>query len=139
MTTTHTSPASTVPTAPAVPTAYDLYRLAEQHLADGHPRHAVWTLERLDADDLAAPQAQRLLALALYRFAALGRAREVAQGLVDADPSDAEAAHLLGRTLMRQGEPEQARRWLRLAAALDPREEHLAYADGTVRLEDRPD
>ncbi|GAA4360078.1 hypothetical protein GCM10023145_34600 [Angustibacter luteus] len=109
------------------PDGYELFRLAEQYLDDGHPRHAISTLERMAADDLAAPAAQRLLALASYRFAALGRAREIAERLVTADPSDAESAHLLGRTLMRQGEKDLARRWLRLAAVLDPREEHLAY------------
>jgi tetratricopeptide (TPR) repeat protein len=114
--------------------SYELFRLAEQYLDDGHPRHAISTLERMDADDLAAPATQRLLALSLYRFAALGRAREIVERLVEADPSDAESAHLLGRTLMRQNEPEAARRWLRLAAVLDPREEHLAYADDTVRI-----
>jgi Flp pilus assembly protein TadD len=89
----------------------------------------VKALEKKDPDDLASPAAQRLLAHSLYRFAALGRARDVAQALVDADPGDAEAAHLLGRTLLRQGRPDAARPWLRLAAALDPREEHLDYAD----------
>ncbi|KQX62844.1 tetratricopeptide repeat protein [Angustibacter sp. Root456] len=116
------------------PTGYELFRLAEQYLADGHPRHAISTLERLDAVDLAAPAAQRLLALAYYRFAALERAREVAERLVAADPSDAESAHLLGRTLTRLGRHDEARRWLRLAAALDPREEHVARADDAVRL-----
>jgi Flp pilus assembly protein TadD len=115
-------------------TGYELYRLAEQYLDDGHPRHAISTLERLDPDDLATPGVQRLLALSLYRFAALGRARAVLERLVDADPADAPAAHLLGRTLQRQGDKEAARRWLRLAAVLDPREEHVAYADDTVRI-----
>ena len=113
---------------------YELYRAAQQHLDDGQPRYAIKALERMDAEDLATPAAQRLLALAYFRFAALGRARAVAEKLVAADPGDAEAAHLLGRTLMRQGEGEAARRWLRLAAVLDPREEHLAYADDTVRF-----
>lgn len=116
------------------PTAYELFRLAEQYLADGHPRHAISTLERLDAADLAAPAAQRLLALAYYRFAALERAREVAERLVAADPSDAESAHLLGRTLTRLGRHDEARPYLRLAAALDPRDEHVARADDAVRL-----
>jgi tetratricopeptide (TPR) repeat protein len=116
------------------PTAYELFRLAEQYLADGHPRTAISTLERLDAADLAAPAAQRLLALAYYRFAALGRAREVVERLVAADPSDAESAHLLGRILTRQGRHDEARPWLRLAAVLDPRDEHVARADDAVRL-----
>ncbi|GAB3599751.1 tetratricopeptide repeat protein [Angustibacter peucedani] len=115
-------------------TGYELFRLAEQSLQDGHPRHAVSTLERMDADDLASPAAQRLLALACYRFAALGRARDITARLVEADPSDAEAAHLLGRTLTRMGRRDEARQWLRLAAALDPRDEHVAYADDTVRI-----
>jgi Flp pilus assembly protein TadD len=113
---------------------YELFRLAEQYLEDGHPRHTISTLQRMDDADLATSAAQRLLALAYYRFAALDRAREVAQALVDADPTDAEAAHLLGRTLTRMGRPDEARQWLRLAAVLDPREEHVARADEAVRL-----
>jgi tetratricopeptide (TPR) repeat protein len=116
------------------PTAYGLFRLAEGYLADGHPRHAVLTIERMDDADRATPAARRLLALACYRFAALERARGIAAELVAADPTDAEAAHLLGRTLTRQGRRDEAAQWLRLAAVLDPREEHLAYADGTVRV-----
>jgi Flp pilus assembly protein TadD len=108
-----------LPTPPR-PDAYDLYRRAQQQLDDQNPRGAVKALEAMAPEDLATPAAQRLLAMALYRFAALGRAREVAQGLVDADPTDAEAAYLLGRTLQRQGEPEAARRWLRIAEVLDP-------------------
>ena len=115
-------------------TGYELFRLAEQYLEDGHPRHVVSTLERMDDADLAAPAAQRLLALAYYRFAALDRAREVAQRLVDADPTDAESAHLLGRTLTRMNRPDEARQWLRLAAVLDPRDEHVAYADDAVKI-----
>jgi Flp pilus assembly protein TadD len=118
----------------STPSGYELFRLAQQYLDDGHPRHAISTLERMTADDLSSPAAQRLLALACYRFAALGRAREIAQRLVDADPSDAEAAHLLGRTLTRMGRGAQARQWLRLAAVLDPRDEHVAYADDAVRI-----
>ncbi len=115
-------------------TGYELFRLAEQSLEDGHPRHAISTLERMEPEDLASPASQRLLALACYRFAALGRARDVAERLVEADPSDAEAAHLLGRTLTRMGERDAARQWLRLAAVLDPRDEHVAYADDAVHI-----
>ena len=115
-------------------TGYELFRLAEQALEDAHPRHAISTLQRMEPADLESSAAQRLLALAYYRFAALDRARETAQRLVEADPSDAESAHLLGRTLTRMGRHGEARPWLRLAAVLDPREEHEARADDAVRL-----
>ncbi|GAB7190878.1 hypothetical protein NUM3379_15850 [Kineococcus sp. NUM-3379] len=100
-------------------TTLDLYRAAQGWLREGQPREAVRLLELAEERSPGEPAVRRLLARALFDFAALGRAEELARGLVAADPSDAGAALLLGRTLQRRGDAE-AGRWLRLAAAMDP-------------------
>ena len=110
----------------------DLYRAAQGWLQEGQPREAVRLLELADEREPGDPAVRRLLARALFAFAALGRAEALARELVEADPSDAEAAVLLGRTLQRRGRAEEAGRWLRLAAAMDP-----ALAEGARGVLDR--
>ncbi|WP_439656792.1 tetratricopeptide repeat protein [Lentzea sp. HUAS TT2] len=59
-----------------------------------------------------------LLARAYYHSAQLGKAEAQLRVIVDRDPVEHYAHLLLGRTLERQGRPEEAAPWLRLAAAL---------------------
>jgi hypothetical protein len=58
-----------------------------------------------------------LLARAYYHSAQLGKAEAQLRVVVDRDPVEHYAHLLLGRTLERQGRPEEAAPWLRLAAA----------------------
>jgi FMN reductase len=58
-----------------------------------------------------------LLARAYYHSAQLGKAEAQLRVIVDRDPVEHYAHLLLGRTLERQGRPEEAVPWLRLAAA----------------------
>ena len=58
-----------------------------------------------------------LLARAYYHSAQLGKAEERLRVIVDRDPVEHYAHLLLGRTLERQGRPDEAAPWLRLAAA----------------------
>ncbi|WP_030678950.1 tetratricopeptide repeat protein [Streptomyces cellulosae] len=58
-----------------------------------------------------------LLARAYYHSAQLGRAEEQLRKVVERDPVEHYAHLLLGRTLERQGRDEEARPWLRMAAA----------------------
>ena len=107
----------------------DLYRAAQGWLQEGQPREAVRLLELAEQRSPGEPAVRRLLARALFHFAALGRAEALARELVATDPSDAGAALLLGRTLQRRGDPE-AGRWLRLAAAMDPALDPAAGGSG---------
>jgi hypothetical protein len=59
-----------------------------------------------------------LLARAYYHSAQLGKAEAQLRVIVDRDPVEHYAHLLLGRTLERQGRPDEAAPWLRLAAAL---------------------
>lgn len=59
-----------------------------------------------------------LLARAYYHSAQLHRAETEARAVLDADPADAYAWLLLGRTLERQGRHDDASGPLRIAAAM---------------------
>ena len=58
-----------------------------------------------------------LLARAYYHSAQLRRAEEQLRRIVERDPVEHYAHLMLGRTLQRQGRPEEAEPWLRMAAA----------------------
>ncbi|MFJ5774012.1 tetratricopeptide repeat protein [Streptomyces sp. NPDC093094] len=58
-----------------------------------------------------------LLARAYYHSAQLGRAEEQLRIVVARDPVEHYAHLMLGRTLQRQGRPQEAQPWLRTAAA----------------------
>ena len=62
----------------------------------------------------------RLLALAHYEAGAFHAAESTLRVLVDQDPLDADALHMLGQALERGGRAAEAGRYLSLAAALDP-------------------
>ncbi|WP_308294156.1 tetratricopeptide repeat protein [Streptomyces sp. ST2-7A] len=68
-----------------------------------------------EPDNLAA---RLLLARAYYHSARLGRAETELRFIVERDPTDAYAHLMLGRALERQNRPDEARRHLRLSAAL---------------------
>lgn len=81
----------------------------------------------VDADpDKVGPRL--LLARAYYHSAQLGRAESTLREVVERAPTEAYAHLMLGRTLQRQGRREEARPFLRLAAAMsgDPDYELMA-------------
>ena len=104
---------------------FDLYRMGASALQAGQPRAAVAALESADAAAPGNPAVERLLGLAYYRFAALGRAERLLRRAVERDPADVEAIFTLGHTLLRRGRPREALPWLRMTAAMDPCPEHL--------------
>ncbi|ROT34098.1 M48 family metallopeptidase [Micromonospora sp. HM5-17] len=94
------------------------YRRATMYFESGDPSAAVRILEPIVE---AAPEntaVRQLLARAYFQTAQLGRAEEQLRTLVNRDPSDHYAHHVLGRTLERVGRPVEALRHLRIAAAM---------------------
>ncbi|MFC7309227.1 tetratricopeptide repeat protein [Streptomyces monticola] len=69
------------------------------------------------ADDL---NVRRTAARGYFHSAQLGRARRVLEELVSEVPDDSHARLMLGRTLQRLGEEEQAALHLKVAAAMTP-------------------
>lgn len=99
---------------------YDLYRQAQQHLADQEASAAIPLLE-LAAEQLPSDRAiLRLLALAHFDTGAFAAAESTLRVLLDQDPLDADAMHMLGQALERSGRTAEAGRYLSLAAGLDP-------------------
>ena len=99
---------------------FSLYRGAQHGLAAGDPRHAVAMLE-LALDDMPGDLGLlRLYARALFEFASLGRAEQVAREVLERSPGDAETMVLLASTLRRSGRRDEAATWQRLAELLAP-------------------
>ncbi|WBB96441.1 MULTISPECIES: tetratricopeptide repeat protein [unclassified Solwaraspora] len=109
------------------------YRRANLYFESGDPSGAARLLEPIIAAEPDNSAVRQLLARSYFKSAQLGRAEEQLRELIDRDPSDHYAHHVLGRTLERLGRPSQALRHLRLAAAM--RSEHSDYLAALRRVE----
>jgi predicted Zn-dependent protease len=109
------------------------YRRAELFFEAGDPTGAARLLEPIVAAEPDNASVRQLLARAYFHSAQLGRAEEQLRALVDRDPSDHYAHHVLGRTLERLGRAGEALRHLRLAAAM--RAEDDEYRTALRRVE----
>ena len=96
------------------------YRRAGQYLAAGDAVSAARLLEPICAAEPANAEVRLKLALAYFGSAQLGRAETELRALVERDPSDHYAHHVLGRTLERLNRPADALTHLRLAYAMSP-------------------
>ena len=94
------------------------YRRAEMYFEAGDAGGAARLLEPIVAAEPGNTSVRQLLARAYFQSAQLGRAEEQLRTLVDQNPSDHYAHHVLGRTLERQNRPADALRHLRIAAAM---------------------
>ena len=94
------------------------YRRAEMFFAAGDPVGAARLLEPIVAAEPHNASVRQLLARSYFQSAQLGRAEEQLRAILDRDPSDHYAHHVLGRTLERAGRPAEALRHLRIAAAM---------------------
>lgn len=99
---------------------YAEFERAERLLDAGQPLEAADTLVPVIAAEPDNASVRQLLARAYFHSAQLGRAEKQLRWLIEHDPSDHYAQFVLGRTLERQGRPEQALPHLRLAAAMRP-------------------
>ncbi|MBE1485328.1 tetratricopeptide repeat protein [Plantactinospora soyae] len=94
------------------------YRRATMYFETGDPSGAARLLEPIVAAEPDNASVRQLLARAYFQSAQLARAEEQLRALVERDPSDHYAHHVLGRTLERVGRPTEALRHLRIAAAM---------------------
>ncbi|MEQ4301737.1 tetratricopeptide repeat protein [Plantactinospora sp. B6F1] len=111
------------------------YRRATLYFETGDPSGAVRLLEPIVEAEPDNASVRQLLARAYFQTAQLGRAEEQLRTLVQRDPSDHYAHHVLGRTLERDGRPEEALRHLRIAAAMYA--ENDDYRIALERVENR--
>ncbi len=109
------TPTSTPATAPDQAAEYARAQLFfdAKAYADAAP-----ILAALVAAEPANLAARLLLARSYYHSAQLTRAAAELHRVLEQDPAESYARLMLGRTLERQGRPEEARPHLRLAAAM---------------------
>lgn len=111
------------------------YRRATMFFDAGDLTGAVRLLEPIVAAEPGNAAVRQLLARAYFQTAQLGRAEEHLRTLVERDPSDHYAHHVLGRTLERLNRPSDALRHLRIAAAMHANND--AYRTALHRVENR--
>jgi predicted Zn-dependent protease len=109
------------------------YRRATMFFETGDPTGAARLLEPIVEAEPQNASVRQLLARAYFQSAQLGRAEEQLRVLVDRDPSDHYAHHVLGRTLERVGRAPEALRHLRIAAAMSS--ENDDYQSALRRVE----
>jgi tetratricopeptide (TPR) repeat protein len=100
------------------------YRRALLFMDAGDPAEAARILEPIRVAEPGNADVRLRLALAYFASAQLLRAEAELRALVEANPSDHYAHHVLGRTLERLHKPAQALPHLRLAEAMSPRPEY---------------
>lgn len=108
------------------------YRRANLFFEAGDPIGAARLLEPIVEAEPGNASVRQLLARSYFQSAQLGRAEEQLRALVERDPSDHYAHHVLGRTLERAGRPIEALRHLRIAAAMNSDNEDYVIAVGRV-------
>lgn len=108
------------------------YRRATFAFESGDPQAAARMLEPIVAAEPRNAAVRQLLARAYFNSAQLNRAEAQLRALVEHDPSDHYAHHVLGRTLERAGRFREALPHLRLAAAMKDQSD---YREALVRVE----
>ncbi|WP_306214649.1 tetratricopeptide repeat protein [Actinoplanes sp. RD1] len=108
------------------------YRRATFTFESGDPLGAARMLEPIVEAEPHNSAVRLLLARAYFNSAQLQRAEEQLRELIEHDPSDHYAHHVLGRTLERAGRFSEALPHLRLAAAM---KRHDDYDEALRRVE----
>ena len=109
------------------------YRRATFIFESGDPGGAAKVLEPIVEAEPHNSAVRQLLARAYFNSAQLAGAEAQLRALIDHDPSDHYAHHVLGRTLERAGRFREALPHLRLAAAM--KSDHRDYRDALGRVE----
>lgn len=109
------------------------YRRATFTFESGDPRGAARMLEPIIEAEPHNTAVRQLLARAYFNSAQLRHAEEQLRALIEHDPSDHYAHHVLGRTLERAGRFSEALPHLRLAAAM---KRHDDYDEALRRVQE---
>jgi Flp pilus assembly protein TadD len=108
------------------------YRRATFIFESGDPLGAAKVLEPIVEAEPQNAAVRQLLARAYFNSAQLAGAEAQLRALIEHDPSDHYAHHVLGRTLERAGRFREALPHLRLAAAM---KSHGDYQEAVQRVE----
>jgi Flp pilus assembly protein TadD len=112
------------------------YRRAALYMESGDPAEAARILQPICVAEPGNADVRLQLALAYFASAQLHRAEAELRRLVERDPSDHYAHHVLGRTLERLNRPGEALPHLRLAEAMSTVPD---YRDAVRRVSARVD
>ena len=110
---------------------YSLYEKGQQFLATGHPHQAVIVLERAAEAEPRKGSIREALGRALYMSGQWSRAAGEFAKALDIDPVNHYAHFGLGLSCERTGDRVRAVAHLRLAVAMNPRED---YREALERL-----
>ncbi|WP_250028745.1 tetratricopeptide repeat protein [Paractinoplanes maris] len=109
------------------------YRRATFFFESGDPLGAARLLEPIVEAEPQNTAVRQLLARAYFNSAQLNHAEQQLRSLIEHDPSDHYAHHVLGRTLERAGRFREALPHLRLAAAMKQQSD---YTEAVRRVEE---
>jgi Flp pilus assembly protein TadD len=109
--------------------AYNLFARGTEFLATGHPHQAAIVLERAAASEPDKGSIREALGRALFMSGRWDRARLQFAKAVDIDPVNHYAHFGLGLSCARTGERSRAIAHLKLAVAMEPREEYREALD----------
>lgn len=118
------------------------YRRATMYFETGDPLGAARLLEPIVEAEPHNASVRQLLARSYFMSAQLKGAEKQLRALIELDPTDHYAHHVLGRTLERAGRPAEALPFLRLALAMHHRPEYedaLRRVEGLVNIQERAD
>jgi tetratricopeptide (TPR) repeat protein len=113
-------------------TAYDLLQRGHALLARHHYAQAAIVLERADRQEPGKGSILEALGRAYFNSGQHERARAAFEALLEIDPSSHYGHYAIGQSLKRLGHIDRARTHLRLAVALNPRNE--LYSGALARL-----
>ena len=118
------------------------YRRATMFFETGDPLGAARLLEPIVEAEPQNASVRQLLARSYFMSAQLKGAEKQLRALIELDPTDHYAHHVLGRTLERAGRPAEALPYLRLALVMHHRPEYedaLRRVEGLINIQERAD
>ncbi|UPK75124.1 tetratricopeptide repeat protein [Nocardioidaceae bacterium SCSIO 66511] len=109
------------------------YNLAQSYYDSRDYRAAIHELSQIIADDSDNVGVRMLLARSYYHAALLAPAEAQLREVIERDPTESYAHHMLARTLERQSRPDEATKHRRIAAALTGDDDLLRAHGATAK------
>jgi Flp pilus assembly protein TadD len=114
--------------------AYDLFQQGQSHLKRGMPAQATVALEKAKRREPGKASIREALGLAYARIGRWAEAETEFRALLEIQPTNDYAHHMLGRCLEKQGHDHEANGHYKLASSLRP--ESRRYSSRIMNLDD---
>ena len=112
---------------------YDLYCRAREQMRQGMNAQATVALEKAKRREPGKASIREALGIAYYRIRRFAEAESEFRAIIDLQPVDDYAHFALGRCLVKQGRPEEAVGYLRLATLFKPQSREYRAAFEAVQ------